>query len=602
LKSKRSFILIFIIVLLLVIGGFLSLKYIKMKKDNLIKFRYSLQAKNLNEKLRNEILKKKESTTDIAISLANNDDLVRRVEDKDFPKGYFNALVKKLKTSKRYKNIWIQIANNKGISLYRSWTDKRNDSLIGFRKDLEKILKSHKSVFSISTGKFDLSFKTIIPIFKNKKFIGIIEIISHFNSIAQKLKQNGIDSVVVAQKENTQQIQHPFTKIFIGKYYVANLNAPLKLRNYLKNNGIEKYFNNSYKIENGYLIVSHPVFSIESKIIGYYIMFQKLENIKSENIANFMFKYILILMVIFLLLSVGATSIFLILSKKQKEYYRNIIDSSTNIMIITNTKITISVNKAFFNVFNKYKTVEEFLNEHECICDFFVKEEKYIQKNMGKKIWIIYLANNQDKEHKVKIDFCGNIYYFLVTASLIDEASNLYCIVLANITKEEEYKKGLEFLNITDPLTKVKNRRFFDLKIAEEMNRAKRYNLSMSVIMFDIDHFKKINDEYGHDVGDEVLVAYSKLILSHLRAEDFLCRVGGEEFIIMLPHVKLENAKILAEKLRKAVEKSKIIRPITISFGVVEYIRGENKDNLYKRLDDALYSAKENGRNMVVSG
>lgn len=81
-----------------------------------------------------------------------------------------------------------------------------------------------------------------------------------------------------------------------------------------------------------------------------------------------------------------------------------------------------------------------------------------------------------------------------------------------------------------------------------------------------------------------------------------MCRVGGEEFIIILPHLKLENAVILAEKLRKMVEKSKIVRPITMSFGVIEYISGESKDYLYKRLDDALYEAKENGRNTVVAG
>jgi diguanylate cyclase (GGDEF)-like protein len=573
-----------------------------MKKDNIIKSQYALQATSLREKLKNEILKKKESTAYIAISLANNEDLAQRVEDKNFPQNYFNSLIKRLKTNKKYKNVWIQIVNKDGVSLYRSWTKKRYDSLIGFRQDLEKILKTHKLGFWISIGKFDLSFKTIVPVFKNNSFTGIVEVITHFNSISEALLKKGIGSVVIAKKENQQQLRLPFTKIFIGKYYVANLDAPLKLRNYLKNNGIENYFNNSYKVENGYLIVSHLILSIESKTIGYYIMFQKLENIKIQNIETFIFKYILFLIVIFLLLSVGIASIFLVLNKRQKEHYRNIIDSSTNIMIINNMKVLVSANKAFFKVFDRYKTIQEFLKEHECICDFFVKEEKYIQKYMDKKIWIEYLANNQNKEHKAKVDFYGNIYYFIVSASLVDEDLNQYCVVLTNITKEEKYKKRLEILSITDTLTNVYNRRFFDTKIVQEINRAKRYKLSMSVIMFDIDYFKKVNDKYGHDVGDEVLIAYSKLISSYIRVEDFLCRVGGEEFIIILPHLKLENAMILAEKLRKMVEQSKVVRPITMSFGVIEYIPGESKDYLYKRLDDALYKAKENGRNTVVAG
>ena len=118
--------------------------------------------------------------------------------------------------------------------------------------------------------------------------------------------------------------------------------------------------------------------------------------------------------------------------------------------------------------------------------------------------------------------------------------------------------------------------------------------------MFDIDHFKEVNDKYGHDVGDEILILYSKLISSLIRKEDKLCRVGGEEFIIILPYLRLENATTLAEKLRKTVEQSKEIVPITISFGVAQYIQGETKEQLYKRLDDALYTAKEEGRNRVV--
>ncbi len=601
MKPYRYFIVLLIAIFILSIGGFITFKYIDFKKSNLIKENYKLQSISLKEKLINKISRKKESTTDIAMGLASVPGLVQKVIDKDIPLDYYSKLIKKLKKSKAYKNVWIQIINKDGISLYRSWTKKRYDNLMGFRKDLEKIFISKKSGFSISIGKFDLSFKTIMPIYKDKSFVGIVEIISHFNSIANDLKRSGISSVVVAIKQNKRQLQYPFSKLFIGKYYVANINAPLKFRNYLKKNGVESYFNDSYKVKNGYLIASYPIKNIDSKIIGYYIMFQKPSMKQSKNLHEFVSKLFSLLLIIFLSLIIIGVIVFLFMLKRQKEHYKNIIDSSTNIMITNNMIKTTAANKAFYKVFSEYLTIDDFLAENECICDFFVKEDGYLQKKMGNMIWLKYILQNPDKEHKAKIRYLNRDYYFLIGASLIDISTNEHCIVLTDITKQEEYKKELEFLTITDPLTKVKNRRFYETTIKEEINRAKRHSVPLSAIMFDIDHFKEVNDKYGHDVGDEILISYSKLIASLIRKEDKLCRVGGEEFMIILPYLKLKNATELAEKLRKTVEQSKEVTPITISFGVVQYIQGETKEQLYKRLDDALYRAKEEGRNRVVA-
>jgi len=606
IKPYKYFIVLLIVILVLTIGGFVVLKYIDFKKSSFLQENYKLQATSLKEKLINEISRQKDSTTDIAMGLASSPDLAQKVIDKDVPLDYCSKLVKKLKKSKAYKNVWVQIVNKDGMSLYRSWTTKRYDNLIGFRKDLEKIFISKKAGFSISIGKFDLSFKTIMPIYKDDTFVGIVEIISHFNSISKNLYKKGIGSVVIAKKENEKQLQYPFSKLFIGKYYVANINAPLKSRNYLKKNGVENYFNNSYKVENGYLIASYPIKNIDSKIIGYYIMFQKPSATQNRNLNLFVSKLFSLLLIIFLSLIIIGIMVFLFILKKQKEHYGNIIDSSTNIMItnimITNNMIKITAaNRAFYKVFSEYSTIDDFLAKHECICDFFVKEEGSLQKKMGDITWLKYILQNPNKEHKAKIHYLGRDYYFLIGTSLIDASTNEYCTVLTDITKQEEYKKELEFLTITDPLTKVKNRRFYETTIKEEINRAKRHSVPLSIIMFDIDHFKKINDNYGHDVGDEILITYCKLISLLIRKEDQFCRVGGEEFIIILPYLKLENAVKLAEKLRKTVEQSKEITPITISFGVIQYIQGETKEQLYKRLDSALYRAKDEGRNRVVA-
>jgi len=120
--------------------------------------------------------------------------------------------------------------------------------------------------------------------------------------------------------------------------------------------------------------------------------------------------------------------------------------------------------------------------------------------------------------------------------------------------------------------------------------------------MFDIDYFKKVNDENGHDAGDRVLVEYSKLISSTIRDSDIFCRVGGEEFMVILPHTIVENAIQIAEKLRITVEIHECKIPITISLGVVEYKLDETLNHFLKRLDMALYKAKDDGRNRVVAG
>jgi diguanylate cyclase (GGDEF)-like protein len=600
MKLYKYLIFLLIVVFALSIGGFIVLRYIDLKKNNLLNENYRLQALSLKEKLINQISQKKESTTDIALGLASNSDLAKKIISKNIPLNYYATLIKKIKKVKSYRNMWIQVVNKDGVSMYRSWTSKRYDNLLGFRKDLEKIFITKKSAFTISIGKFDLSFKTIIPIYKNNSFLGIVEIITHFNSISNNLKKNKISSVVVAIKENDKQLKYPFSNLFIGKYYVSNTDAPLKFRSYLQNHGIQNYFNDSYKVENGYLIVSYPIKSMEQKIIGYYIMFQKPSATQNTNLNVFIIKLFAILLIIFLLLTIIGITIFLLINKRQKEHFKNIIDSSTNIMITNNIKKMIDANKAFFKLFYKYSTVDEFLLEHKCICDFFAKEDGYLQMKMGDKTWLKYILQNQDIEHKAKVQYLGKNYYFLVSASLIDTSTNEHCIVLTDISKQEEYKKELELLTITDPLTNIKNRRFYETSIKEEINRVKRHSVPLSVIMFDIDHFKEVNDRYGHDVGDEILISYVKLISSMIREEDKFCRVGGEEFIIILSHLKLESAGKLAEKLRKEVQDRKEIVPITISFGVVQYIQGETKEQLYKRLDDALYRAKQEGRNRVV--
>ena len=159
-----------------------------------------------------------------------------------------------------------------------------------------------------------------------------------------------------------------------------------------------------------------------------------------------------------------------------------------------------------------------------------------------------------------------------------------------------------------DPLTGVYNRRTF-LELAErELSRCGRTGAALSVIMLDIDHFKRVNDSFGHIAGDETLRRFVALVQGCLRRADLVVRLGGEEFSVLLPEVQLGEASALAERIRAAVAGSPLvigssIIPITVSAGVaaLHHADGNNIDHLLHRADSALYQAKNQGRNRVVA-
>ncbi|RUT01891.1 hypothetical protein DSM106972_065140 [Dulcicalothrix desertica PCC 7102] len=178
----------------------------------------------------------------------------------------------------------------------------------------------------------------------------------------------------------------------------------------------------------------------------------------------------------------------------------------------------------------------------------------------------------------------------------------------ARIIAEQTNKKlkralnELEVLALTDKLTGAWNRRHFEQVISAEMSRASRHNQPLSVLILDIDYFKSINDRYGHQVGDAVLVQLTHILKENIRTSDVLTRWGGEEFVILTPFTSVKEATDLAERLRLKIARAsfKIVKNITISLGVAQFQTTENVSNFLKRADAALYQAKHSGRNLVA--
>ena len=179
-----------------------------------------------------------------------------------------------------------------------------------------------------------------------------------------------------------------------------------------------------------------------------------------------------------------------------------------------------------------------------------------------------------------------------------------------DITERILYQKQIESLNAelrllssTDKLTGLCNRYKLDEILRYEILQAKRYHKELSVIFFDIDYFKRINDGYGHTVGDTVLKEIANLCKTLVRDTDTLGRWGGEEFLVVCPKTSLECAITVAERIRMAMESNSFVADLTVtaSFGVGEFEPSMEFDDLIKRVDGAMYEAKRNGRNRVLS-
>ncbi|MGZ4837213.1 MAG: sensor domain-containing diguanylate cyclase [Terriglobales bacterium] len=176
--------------------------------------------------------------------------------------------------------------------------------------------------------------------------------------------------------------------------------------------------------------------------------------------------------------------------------------------------------------------------------------------------------------------------------------------ICATAIQNARYFEKVRQMAYLDGLTGIHNRRYFEMRIAEEIERAQRYQNDLSIIMLDVDNFKKLNDEFGHLLGDETLRQVSTIFSQHLRKVDFACRYGGEEFVILVPQTPADQAQGVAEKLRKVVEGWSfpgVPRPVTVTAGVASYpLNGRTRDELVKAADDAMYRAKQSGRNRVL--
>ena len=278
--NRFKLITIGIIVTLSAIVFYISNSTINSKTNAIKNKIYSNTQKNITKQVDLLIKNKKESTLSIALALARDKHMIEALRIKDDSILQLDKLSQTLSDFTRFKNVWFQIIDNQGKNFYRSWTEDRGDLIYKSRVDIQQMLKDPKVTSTISVGKFDMTFKTMVPIYDiDNTYLGIFEIITHFNSISKKLAEENFSSIIITDKKYKNQIEKPFTKIFIGDYYVANLDADRSLLQLMEKNSVEYYINNQEKYfldeENGYFIMVYHIPDIEGNQMGYIVLFKK---------------------------------------------------------------------------------------------------------------------------------------------------------------------------------------------------------------------------------------------------------------------------------------------------------------------------------------
>ena len=287
------------------------------------------------------------------------------------------------------------------------------------------------------------------------------------------------------------------------------------------------------------------------------------------------------------------------LQKKTSELRTIIEHSWDGIIVVDKNRKVIYTNSRFKEMWNLPADI-----------DFTAKDEPPVQYVMDQledpesflsKVNAFYASPQHDWDTVKLTD--GRIFELVATPIINEGLINGILWTFRDITERKLAEENLQRMASTDSLTGLFNRQYFETELSRSLALIKRYGTNISLVMLDIDHFKEVNDTYGHDVGDKVLVEFAKRSKNILRKPDILVRWGGEEFIIILPETDVTAAGEAAERLRQNIMSEPFfhVGKVTVSLGVTGILFSDTKDSLLRRLDHALYESKRLGRNRLTT-
>lgn len=296
----------------------------------------------------------------------------------------------------------------------------------------------------------------------------------------------------------------------------------------------------------------------------------------------------------------------IVLKNKLEESLKNLeklIENQSNIIILSDGREMKYANSKFFE-FLGFKNIEDFKRNHKCICEFFVEDDRFFHLKLidDEANWVNEIRVLEETKRIVAMykKRASNLHVFSVSINDFDEDTTI--ISFTDISQTIKEKMKLEKKVLHDKLTNAYNREFFDRNYQSLIDEYHCDDSKLAIAMLDIDHFKDVNDNFGHEVGDEVLVQFVDTIHKNSRKNDILIRWGGEEFILILKIDSPENLQKILENLKNSIENFTFekVGTKTCSIGGTIYIDNEDILQTIKRADEAVYKAKELGRNKVV--
>ncbi|MGC9386694.1 MAG: diguanylate cyclase [Hydrogenovibrio sp.] len=508
---------------------------------------------------------------------------------------------------------------------------KFGDDLTDVRETVSYVNRSHKPVSGFEEGRIFSGFRNVYPVMEQEqngltaKHLGSVEIsysplsiAKDFSTLYEIPTDFIIKEAVVTQKvfaseqQNYQKCDLP--GFLIDKEvqsFQKTLNQCMALKQGFKGRQamIAERINEGriFSVESDKgdsLLTFIPIHNpINDQVVAAFLFKQKnteFQVLKTHYIVWFAVSLIIILLILlYLYKEVSSAQRFRLLSKKTQQ----ILNAQSAIVIVTDGREIFDANEAFLNFFNE-PSLAHFKQKHDCICDFFEFDDRvfHLKKIADHHQWVAHLltlsyrerlVSMKDRYHRSRI-FALSINTYL---------HNQHILTFSDITETMSEHFSLEKRAMHDPLTNAYNRDYFAQKIGAYEQVAQRQNRRLAFILFDIDHFKQVNDTFGHNVGDEVLVNLVKITKGQIRSDDILIRWGGEEFLVVIPVDALEQAEKVAETIRAEIEAYDfpVVGNMTCSFGVCLHLSGDDFKTTVKCTDDQLYVAKKAGRNRVCA-
>jgi diguanylate cyclase (GGDEF)-like protein len=291
------------------------------------------------------------------------------------------------------------------------------------------------------------------------------------------------------------------------------------------------------------------------------------------------------------------------LKLRQERKLKTILDAADTMVVVLNNKQIEIANQNFLQFFG-VDSIDSFSQQYGRFQDNFIEHDDFF--HLGKtdtpQLWLEALETLDPLHRTISlVNFEGEPRALTVKLAPYDTYDSSYVMVLTDVTEITIESKKHQHQATRDFLTNIYNKQYFSEELENKLYQAHAQQTPLSIVLFDIDHFKRVNDTYGHLIGDHVLKKLASTLLNRIRQTDIFARWGGEEFVLLLDSATLEQALGIAENLRQTVENIAFdeVGQVTSSFGVCQMQEGDDHNSLLKRVDEALYKAKANGRNRV---